>query len=75
MNESLSDKAVSAIALINEIDKEMAGVNDYGESTGFCDDHNQLVDDFHSTLGSLRARASRLKSRLAKHRASKPNIQ
>ncbi len=73
-NESLSDKAVSAIALLNEIEQEMADVNDYGEITGFCDDHNQRVDDFHSALGSLRARASRLRSRLKKRPASKPNI-
>jgi hypothetical protein len=69
--ESIADKAVSAIAIVSSIEREMQGINDYGEVTGFCDEQDQLVNDFHALLGSLRARASRLQSRLRKHAEKK----
>lgn len=70
-DESLSDKAMRAVAMIDAIEKQMKGVNDYGEATGFCDEEEQLVNDFHAMLGSIRARASRLGTRLTRHQLKK----
>jgi hypothetical protein len=69
--ESLSEKAVRAIAMVNQIEQAMQGVNDYGEATGFCDEQEQLVNDFHAALGSIRGRASRLATRLQRHQLKK----
>ncbi len=66
-NESLSDKAVSALALLKEVERALEGINDYGEATGFCDEQEQLVNDFHAALGSLLCRASRLKQRVKRY--------
>jgi hypothetical protein len=67
-NESLNDKAVSALAMMKEVERALEGVNDYGEATGFRDDHDQLVNDFHSVLGMMRSRASRLIQRANRHK-------
>lgn len=70
-DESLNDKAMRALAAIDSINRQMADVNDYGDATGFCEDHDQLVNDFHAMLGSIRARASRLGTRLTRHQLKK----
>jgi hypothetical protein len=73
-NESLNDKAVSALALMKDVESALEGVNDYGEATGFRDDHDQLVNDFHSVLGMMRARASRLIQRANRHKKRSVSI-
>jgi hypothetical protein len=62
--ESLADQAVSALATIKQIESQLDGINDYGESTGFCDDRDRLVSDFFASLDSLQSRASLLKRRI-----------
>lgn len=69
--ETLSEKAVRAVAMIDAIEKQMHGINDYGEASGLCDEQDQLVNDFHAVLGSIRARASRLATRITRHQTKK----
>lgn len=70
MQESLNDKAVSTLSMARDVARLMEGVNDYTGDTGFCDEHDQIINDFHSHLGSIRARLSRLQRRLEKQEKS-----
>lgn len=70
MQESLNDKAISTLTMAKRVYQIMEGVNDYTKGTGFCDEHEQIINDFHSHLGSIRARLSRLERRLEKHNES-----
>lgn len=70
-NESINDKAVSTLAMVKDVDRAMDGVNDYSQETGFRDEHDQIVNDFHYALGSIRSRMSKLMRRLEKHQATR----
>lgn len=62
-HESLADKAAAVIATIGEIEQMLVGINDYGDPTGYCKEHENILEDAHSCLGSLRRRALTLKRR------------
>jgi len=62
-DESLSDLAVSAAAAINDAVHVLKSMNDYGASTGFCPELDQIESDAHRQLCALRARAYAVKRR------------
>lgn len=62
---SLADRAVSLCALIAENEQMLDKVNDYGDPTGFCAEHDQIVNDAHNLIGMLSARAYTLKRRFS----------
>lgn len=62
--ESLADKAVSMLSIINEVEVLLYGINDIGEYTGFCDEHSNIVNDAHDNLGMIRKRAYSLRKRI-----------
>lgn len=70
-HESLSDKAISTVAAIIEVHDVLRGTNDYGDSTGYCSDLDQLQNDALNQLGALRARAYALKRRFSLEQAEK----
>jgi hypothetical protein len=62
-NESLSDKAVSLVALIGELESLLQGTNDWGDSTGYCSELSQIQNDASEQIGMLRSRVYNLKRR------------
>lgn len=68
-HESLADKAVSTVAAIDAIEVMLEGVNDYGDATGYCQEHADLVEDAHAFLGTLRRRAYTLRKRFERNKA------
>lgn len=70
-HESLSDKAVSTVAAIIDADTLLRGTNDYGDSTGYCVELDQIQKDALAHLGTLRARAYALKRRFKLTQAEK----
>ena len=73
-HESLSDKAVSAVAAIMGADVLLRGTNDYGDSTGYCVELDQIQNDALAQLGTLRARAYTLKRRFNLAQAEKERV-
>ena len=71
MHESMSDKAVSTVASILELESLLRGTNDYGEATGYCEELDQLQNNALAQLGVLRARAYMLKRRFKLAQAEK----
>jgi len=67
MNESLNDKTIEALSMVLQVKDLLRDVNDIGESSGFCDEQDQIVNDFHAMVGSMRARLSRLQRRVRLH--------
>ena len=70
--ESLAEKAVSTVAIIDDVRRMLADVNDYGEPTGYCQEHSDIVEDAHAFLGALRRRAYTLRKRIERS-AKTPN--
>lgn len=76
MNKETIDQL--AFSLLRELDaahENMDGVNDYGEPTGLCDEHDLLRGEVETALSTLRLRAIRLKRRALANRtkpATKP---
>jgi len=68
-NESLADKAVSMVALVEEVTLMLSGTNDIGDASGFCAEHDDIVNDTHAILGMLRKRAYTLKRRFERTNA------
>lgn len=67
--ESLADRAVSMVAIIEEVGLMLSGINDIGEASGFCAEHDDIVNDAHAVLGMLRKRAYTLKRRFERTKA------
>ena len=66
-DETLNDRAISTMMEIQKAREAIQPFNDYGDATGFCDEHDQLHNDAWAILGSIRARASRLQLRVKRH--------
>lgn len=68
MSESLNDVAVGTLALVDWFKEGLRGINDFGEVTGLQDEYEQIVNDAHALLGTLRSRAFKLKRRVGLYR-------
>jgi hypothetical protein len=62
-HETLADRAVSMAGAIAHLEEMLKGVNDYGDSTAYCAEADQIANDAHAQLGMLRSRAYALKRR------------
>ena len=66
-DETLNDRAISTMMEIQKSKDAIRQYNDYGDTTGFRDEYDQLHNDAWAILGSLRARASRLQLRASRY--------
>ena len=66
VSESLSDRAVSTVARILELDVLLRHVIDYGSADGFCAEKDQIENDAMQQLLMLRSRANALNYRIQK---------
>jgi len=60
------------VAVLAEIERMLADVNDFGDPTGYSQEHMDIVDDAHVFLGTLRRRAHTLKRRFMRNQEA-PN--
>ena len=72
-HESLADKAISTLAAIADLERMLADVNDFGDPTGYCQEHMDIAEDAHAFLGTLRRRAYTLKRRFERNKV--PNAK
>lgn len=72
MNDSIPEKAAELHSTMKVIRDLSHGINDYGDITGFCEEHDQIVNDAHALIGSLLCRATLLRRRLRLHKEKEP---
>lgn len=73
--ESLADKAVRVVAAVTALKVTLQGVNDYGDATGYCQEHEQIWNDLDAQLGMLGARAYRLQRRYERAQMDKEQAE
>ena len=66
--ENLNDKVVRMLRLIGEAEKAMEGINDYGEASGLCDEHDQIHNHAFAQISMLCARFSQCVTRAQRHK-------
>ena len=59
------------MAAIMDVDMLLRRTNDYGDSTGYCEELDHIQNDALAQLGTLRARAYTLKRRFSLTQADK----
>lgn len=62
--ESLGGKFARMLAIFEQINQDMEGINDFGEKTGFCSENELLGEDAINQIAALCRRASYLKQRI-----------
>ncbi len=71
---SLNDRAVVLLIAMQEANALAEGHRDFGEPTGFADEQEQLNADAMQAMGSLRARALKLSTRIKAHQKAKEPV-
>lgn len=66
-DESIHERAIITMMELQKAKEVIQPFNDYGDTTGFCDEHDQLHNDAWAVLGSIRSRACRLSTRVKRH--------
>jgi hypothetical protein len=67
----LSDKAFACLAMVERLSMSISNhqINDYGDSTGFCEEADAIWNELYETLGHFTARAARVTKRINKTQA------